>query len=430
MENKKGDLSTSLQKGGSSSCGQIEAAKQDDRSNWAMEVYIERKEEDLLREAEEEILELDLGEDEEASQQHLAMVVYYSRKSYNPKVLMVEMLNAWGIQKLVLAEKVGNYLFKLEFRREEEKRRALEGGPWRHKGDAFILTHYDGLAQPLEIRITTIALWIRFYDLPHAMMKEGFTKQSGGLLGLHYPGYMWVRVEYPLHKALTPELKVKIRGWGLMPIIIRYENVPYFCFTCGRIGHAAANYEQGDAEEQEIKYGEELRASRDITVRQLDTRVAKPLFQTLLQASSNASGSRDNPRWTDDQKAKECIADNSGHEQEGLVQGGDHLVQNIEQHDNIDKKPDTESKDMQLDQETWEAGTHDKGGGFKERVSLRTNMTTDEESSDGNSVIKIKLELATAVERFHVRKFGAKLEKRSALKVHGMRVSKKQKTPH
>jgi hypothetical protein len=57
-------------------------------------------------------------------------------------------------------------------------------------------------------------------------------------------------------------------------------------------------------------------------------------------------------------------------------------------------------------------------------------MTTDEESSDGNSVIKMKLELATAVERFHVRKFGAKLEKRSALKVHGMGVSKKQKTPH
>jgi hypothetical protein len=36
-----------------------------------MEVYTERKEEDLLREVEEEILELDLGEDEEeASPSH------------------------------------------------------------------------------------------------------------------------------------------------------------------------------------------------------------------------------------------------------------------------------------------------------------------------------------------------------------------------
>jgi hypothetical protein len=36
------------------------------------------------------------------------------------------------------------------------------------------------------------------------------------------------------------------------------------------------------------------------------------------------------------------------------------------------------------------------------------NMTPDDESSDGGSVIKMKLELATDVECFHARKFGAK----------------------
>jgi hypothetical protein len=124
------------------------------------------------------------------------MAVYYSRKSYNPKVLIADMLNAWGIQKLVLAEKVGDYLFKLEFGKEEEKRRVLEGGPWRHKGDAFILTHCDGFSLPFEIWITSVALWIRFYDLPQAMMKEVFAKQLGGQLGkflkmdVRFPGYM------------------------------------------------------------------------------------------------------------------------------------------------------------------------------------------------------------------------------------------------
>jgi hypothetical protein len=61
------------------------------------------------------------------------------------------MLNARGIQKLALVEKVGDYVFKLEFTREEEKVRVLEGGPWQHKGDAFILTHYDGFSRPSEI---------------------------------------------------------------------------------------------------------------------------------------------------------------------------------------------------------------------------------------------------------------------------------------
>jgi hypothetical protein len=56
-------------------------------------------------------------------------------------------------------------------------------------------------------------------------------------------------------------------------------------------------------------------------------------------------------------------------------------------------------------------------------------MTTDEESSEGNSVVKMELELATAVERFHARKFGAKMEKRGVLKVIIVGSSKKQKTP-
>jgi hypothetical protein len=81
------------------------------------------------------------------------------------------------------------------------------------------------------------------------MMKETFAKQLGGQLGkfikmdVRFPGYMRVRVEYPLNKALIPELKVKIKGRGLMSIIARYENVPFFCFTCRWMGHAAANCE-------------------------------------------------------------------------------------------------------------------------------------------------------------------------------------------
>jgi hypothetical protein len=64
------------------------------------------------------------------------------------------------------AEKVEDYIFKLKFIKEEEKLHALEGGPWHHKGDAFIVTHYDGLSRPSEIRIMSIAFWLRLYDLP------------------------------------------------------------------------------------------------------------------------------------------------------------------------------------------------------------------------------------------------------------------------
>jgi hypothetical protein len=56
-----------------------------------MELYQYKKEENIL--------ELDLGEEAGISTQHLAMAIYYSQKSFNPRVLITEMLNAWGIQK-------------------------------------------------------------------------------------------------------------------------------------------------------------------------------------------------------------------------------------------------------------------------------------------------------------------------------------------
>jgi hypothetical protein len=65
----------------------------------------------------------------------------------------------------------------------------------------------------------------------------------------------------------------------------------------------------------------------------------------------------------------------------------------------------------------------------KEIVSFGTNMTPDDESSDGGSMVKTELELATAVEHFHAMKYGMKIKKCTALKVHGSGSVKKQRTP-
>jgi hypothetical protein len=39
----------------------------------------------------------------------------------------------------------------MEFVKEEDKIRVLEGGPWRHKGNALIVMHYDSLVRPSKI---------------------------------------------------------------------------------------------------------------------------------------------------------------------------------------------------------------------------------------------------------------------------------------
>jgi hypothetical protein len=100
-------------------------------------------------------------------------------------------------------EKIGDYIFKLEFVSEAEKIRVLKGGPWRLKGDTLIIVHYDGLVRPSEISIKSLRLWVRFYGLPPAMMKLCSANQLGGQMGTvitsdsSYSSYLRIRLEYP-----------------------------------------------------------------------------------------------------------------------------------------------------------------------------------------------------------------------------------------
>jgi hypothetical protein len=122
-----------------------------DRKNCAMEVYQGTDQAGEGSAAKEGVLEFDLDEEAEHACKYLAIAVYYSRKSYNPQALFADMLAAWRIQNLSSLEKIGDYNFRLEFAKEDEKRRAIEGGSWRHKGDALIVVHYDRLSRPSEV---------------------------------------------------------------------------------------------------------------------------------------------------------------------------------------------------------------------------------------------------------------------------------------
>lgn len=70
----------------------------------------------------------------------------------------------------------------------------------------------------------------------------------------------------------------------------------------------------------------------------------------------------------------------------------------------------------------------------KERVSFDTNMSTVEEVPESGLGAKEGKQLTTTIERFHARKFGAKLggstDKRAMLKVSSSGGVKKQKNPN
>ncbi|RLN30728.1 hypothetical protein C2845_PM05G28690 [Panicum miliaceum] len=85
----------------------------------------------------------------------------------------------------------------------------------------------------------------KFYGIPASMMTVAFAgalarKVSSKVLVVTGPvqDFLRAKVTYQLEEALKPTMEVKVKGKGSMFVDVMYENVPFFCFRCGRMGHS------------------------------------------------------------------------------------------------------------------------------------------------------------------------------------------------
>ncbi|CAN6323864.1 unnamed protein product [Urochloa humidicola] len=194
----------------------------------------------------------------------LAVARFYSGRNYKSKVIFSELMKAWGD---VDTRDLEDNRYLLEFSSENARDFVLRGGPWQFKGDAMIVVPFDGLTRLSEIVIESIPLWIPIYDIPVGMLTSAFVKALASKVGRvleigeSVRDFKRVRVGFLLAEALKPSVNIKVRGRGMMEFMIKYENVPYFCFVCGRIGHAERECPDEDILIDEARFGTELRSS-------------------------------------------------------------------------------------------------------------------------------------------------------------------------
>jgi hypothetical protein len=270
----------------------------------------------------------------------------------------------------------------------------------------------DEFDRPSEVAMDSINMWVRFYDLPKVMMKEQVARKLGELLGCvlrvdtSFPTYLRARVVFPLVKQLAPKIKMKIKGRGDMPVIVRYENVPHFCFGCGRIVNADRDCHDVVVDEDCLSFGVELRASPPKRAKQVLMHGVPPSAARVL----NFVGDQRTRVLAGSKSGNVSRAVDIGSEGEVEVQGGGNQAdmenQATDGNDAVNFDLAKGVEDLDVRGSKQKECVANSWRDLKEQVSFGTNLSSDKESLEEVIQGPTKTPNMLATERFLARKEG------------------------
>ncbi|KAK3415622.1 hypothetical protein EUGRSUZ_H01226 [Eucalyptus grandis] len=221
----------------------------------------------------------DLGDnipEEEQKQNELTLYgKLYSKPNVNFQAFCSTMKRAWKIDT-VKCEQIAPGYFSFMFQSSEEKRRVIEIGPWSFASNLLVLREGDPSIPEHCYEFTHYAFWVHFIGLPRARVNE----ESIRLLASRMGRVEEIKIEArgnnsrKIGKArvvlnLAKPLKIGTiincgdKKWW---IDYKYERLPHYCYSYGRIGHYA-NYcteipyeETGLAQDLPGRFGSWLKA--------------------------------------------------------------------------------------------------------------------------------------------------------------------------
>ncbi|KAM0841755.1 hypothetical protein ACQ4PT_058803 [Festuca glaucescens] len=171
-----------------------------------------------------------------------------------PKVFHIQTIAdvlrpAWGNPRGLVFRDGGPNLFVAELPSEQVKERIWERSPWTVNKHAVILENFKRSQRPSELRFDRMPIWIRVMNLPFNL-NDDWGKEIAEMVGdfisldtsnanLVIGKYLRARVAIDVNEPLQRWIEIDSTAREACDWYdIKYENVPYFCFSGGLLGHS------------------------------------------------------------------------------------------------------------------------------------------------------------------------------------------------
>ncbi|KAJ4839350.1 hypothetical protein Tsubulata_008290 [Turnera subulata] len=171
-------------------------------------------------------------------------------RSYSLTFMQIHMKKLWQCKGKLKIHQKGFNLFFFTFELESDLQWVLSSVPWSFTNAHLMVKYWPPYLTSEQIDLRKSCIWIQVNGLPLNQLKASNAAKVGSLFAglLDYevtkdsiygsPRYMRVKVEFwvdkPLVTGFTNVVFDKWKPW----ICFKYEDLPEFCYFCGRLGHS------------------------------------------------------------------------------------------------------------------------------------------------------------------------------------------------
>ncbi|KAG8488555.1 hypothetical protein CXB51_016297 [Gossypium anomalum] len=154
-----------------------------------------------------------------------------------------------GVSIMELEDKQILFMFYCEI----DLQRVVDGMPWFFNRHLIVFHKLVQGEEPSVVPLWETVFWVQVHNLPSGFMTEGMARQIGDFIGrfLEYDTslvtrgfgqYMRIRVSIDVRLPLKRKKRIGANQSSFSYVGFQYEQLPLFCFLCGRLGYGESFY--------------------------------------------------------------------------------------------------------------------------------------------------------------------------------------------